>query len=289
MSDNGPQLDLCRDDWRIPHWAYQLGYARNGQVLRLVRNYSDIIHRAQLDGIENVAPVLLALRRSPAEARLRVGRAVWREVHHSDLDLNVARATVMLRTKINLADVIKFPSGALREVPSKVKQTNETTVVMAGLIASNRTDFREAVMLVRDAIRMGGAPNVKWSMRRLREEHDRLAMDHAKAKADPTPWYPAWSAESDGYKFSLINSDVEIACEAATQRHCVASYSAEAKARKYLIMRIEGRERATVRFGWNPVHAIEVKGRYNKAVTNGCAKACDDVAKKYFRNRQAAT
>lgn len=277
-------LPFCEGEWRVPFWCHDLGYMRSSQVLRLIKGSADLIHRAQMDGIEHVAPILLALRCSPAEARKRVGKAVWRQVHHSGLWLNVSRANIMLRSRIALVDLVQFPEGALREVLSKAKNTSEAAVTHAGIIAKNRTEFREAVMLVNDTMRMGGEINRRWSLRRLREEHDRRAMQWARAKADPTPWAEPWSCDMDGFRFSLLNSGAAFSAEGAIQHHCVASYASDAKAGRYIIMRIEGKERATVRFGGHPVRVQEVKGRYNATVSEACRRACEKVCAEHMES-----
>lgn len=268
--------------FRVPYWCYTLGYMRNSQVLRLIKSRADLIHRAQLDGIEQVAPILLVMGCHPSEARRRVGKSVWKHVHHSPLALNVDRANVMLRTKIRLSDVIEFPSGALREVMSKARATSEAAVTAAGVISTNRTQFREAVMLAHDTIRMGGEINRAWSMRRLREEHDRLALEWARAKSDPTPWAEPFSATVDGFTFTMLNSGADFSAEGATMRHCVASYAMDAKAGRYIIMRIDGKERATVRFGGHPVRVQEVRARFNARVSPACAAACDKFCAEYL-------
>ena len=283
MSDQQqPPIEL--DDWRIPHWCYDLGYMRSSQVLRLVKMQAAVIHRAQLDGIENVAPILVALRCTPAEARKRAGKAVWRKIHHSPLRVNVARAYVLMRSRILLHDLIEFPTGALREVCTKSKATSEAAVTVAGLIARNRTEFREAVMLAHDTMRMGGTPDPKWSLRRLREEHDRRAAEWARAKSDPTPWGEPWSCEMDGFRFRLLNSFADFSEEGHTMHHCVASYAQDAKSGRYIIMRIDGRERATVRFGGHPVRVLEVRRRFNAAVSTACRDACAKVCAEHLRS-----
>lgn len=279
-----PILPFCEGAWRVPGWCFDLGYTRNSQVLRLIKARASLIARAQMDGIEHVAPVLLALGCSPADAKKRVGKAVWRKVHHSDLSLNVARANVMIRSRIKLADLVEFPNGALREALSNVRKTDEDTVIAAGLIARNRTEFRHAVMLVHDAKRMGGDIDRRWSLRRLREEHDRRAAEWARAKSDPTPWGEPWSCEMDGFRFRLLNSFADFSEEGHTMHHCVASYAQDAKSGRYIIMRIDGRERATVRFGGHPVRVLEVRRRFNAAVSTACRDACAKVCAEHLRS-----
>lgn len=277
-------LPFSEGEWRVPHWCYDLGYMRNGQVLRLIKMNAALIHRAQMDGIEHVAPVLLELRCPPDEARRRVGKSVWKKAHHSPLSLNVARANVMIRSRIGLPDLIEFPSGALREVLSKASQTSDVAVTVAGLIARNRTEFREAVMLVHDTQRMGGNVDRRWSLRRLREEHDRQAINWARAKSDPTPWGEPFSETVDGYTFTLLNSGADFSAEGSVMRHCVASYARDAEDGRYIIMKIDGPERATVRFGGHPVRVQEVKARFNAAVSRACLNACEKFCAEYLES-----
>lgn len=263
--------------WRAPGWFVDLGYYRSRQIGKMVQTQIDRVARAQQDGIERVAPILVALRCDPAEARRRVGKAVWREVHHSDLHVNVARARILMRTRITLPDLIRFPQGALTEVLAKVERSSERAVTVASLVARNRTEFRQAVMLAHDTIRMGGDPDPKWSLRRLREEHDRRAMEWARQKSDPTPWGPGFTCEVDGYRFTLLNSGADFALEGNTMKHCVASYREDARAGRYRIMKIEGPERATVRFGGHPLWVQEVRARFNGPVSEACKRACAKV------------
>lgn len=270
--------------FQIPHWCFELGYLRSSQVMRLIKHNAALIHRAQMDGIEHVAPILLALRCDPAEARSRVGKATWKQVHHAPLNLNVARANVLIRSRIGLSDLVRFPKGALRETLSKARETSEAAVTDAGIIANNRAEFRDAVMLAHDTRRMGGEVNRRWSLRRLREEHDRKAVEWARAKSDPTPWSDPWSCEMDGFTFTLLNSGADFSAEGALMRHCVASYAADAKAGRYIIMRIDGKARATVRFGGHPVSVKEVKGRFNAPVSTACELACEKVCAEHLES-----
>lgn len=274
--------------WSEPNWFVHLGYHRSGQIHKYVRPQIDRVMRAQEDGIERVAPILVALRCDPSEARRKVGKAVWREVHHSDLTVNVQRARILMRTRISLADLVQFPRGALPEVMAKIERTSERAVTIAGLVSRIRAEFREAVMLAHDTIRMGGHPDPKWSLRRLREEHDRRALEWARQKSDPTPWGKPFACTVDGYRFTLLNSGADFAHEGAVMRHCVASYREDARSGRYRIMKIEGPERATVRFGGHPARVQEVKARFNGAVSEACRRACAKVCAMYLRSANDA-
>ena len=127
-----------------------------------------------------------------------------------------------------------------------------------------------------------GGPRVM--LRRLREEHDRRAAEWARAKSDPTPWGEPWSCEMDGFRFRLLNSFADFSEEGHTMHHCVASYAQDAKSGRYIIMRIDGRERATVRFGGHPVRVLEVRRRFNAAVSTACRDACAKVCAEHLRS-----
>jgi hypothetical protein len=279
-----PSLEALTNPWKMPHWFTTLGYYKHRQIGNLVKAQLDRIHRAQLDGIENVAPVLVALRCDPAEAKRRVGKSVWRRVHHSPMHRNVTRARIMMKTMIRLPDLVEFPDGALAEVERKAKIYSEAAVILAGRIARNRTEFREAVMLAHDLARMKGTGDPRWSLRRLREEHDRRAMEWAREKADPAPWREPFTTTQDGYTFTMLNSGADFSAEGSVMRHCVASYREDAKQGRYIIMRIEGPERATVRFGGHPVRVQEVKGRFNAAVSEACRRACAKVCAEHIES-----
>jgi hypothetical protein len=109
--------------------------------------------------------------------------------------------------------------------------------------------MREAVMLCRDFLRMGGTVNEHWSLRRLREAHDAEARLWAFRHADPTPWADEWCHEVDGYRFTLLRSAVDFKAEGMAQRNCIASYAERARRGEETAFRIEGAARASVSFG----------------------------------------
>ena len=131
--------------------------------------------------------------------------------------------------------------------------------------------MREAVVLVRDTIRMGGEANPAWSLRRLREEHDRLSRETARRRADPTPFAEPWRCEIDGFTFTRLVSAADFAEEGAVMRHCIAGYASAAKAGCEIAFRIEGPERASVSFATSG--HVEIRGRLNARVTEPCRRA----------------
>ena len=121
------------------------------------------------------------------------------------------------------------------------------------------------------ARRMGGAADPAWSLRRLREEHDRLAREHARRSADPKPFAVPWRCEIDGFAFTRLVSAADFAEEGAIMRHCIASYARDAKSGRETAFRIEGPERASVSFATSG--HVEIRGRLNARVTEPCRRA----------------
>lgn len=276
---------LALDDtpWTVPAWTDQLA-GFNKQTCLWVSQQYNIIRQAQRDGIEHVAPILVALGCEPAVAKKRVGPASWRHVHHSPLGTNLKRANALLRSNIPLADLIAFPTKALPGVPKAAVRYSTEAVVYAGHVATNTREFREAVMLAHDAAGMGVNLNLKWSLKRLSKEHDRAAMEVARRSASDVPWQEPWSTEVDGFTFTLLRSARDFSAEALMQRHCIASYIGAARQGSCYVMKIEGLERATVRFYPVSISVAEVKALYNGEVSHQCYKACVTAGKLFKQN-----
>lgn len=257
--------------WREPQWLHDAGFRKKGDLYRWMMRSAPLIRQAEADGIPQVAPILAAYRLPPAEVRAIIGAGLWRRVHHGDVIDNAWRARIKLTTKLPFATIMDIPRGAFREVAGMVAHRGETAVTVAARIACNRNQMREAVMLVRDTVRMGGEVSPAWSLRRLREEHDRLAREHARRRADPTPFAEPWRCEIDGFTFTRLVSAADFTEEGAVMRHCIAGYARDAKAGRETAFRIEGPERASVSFATRG--HVEIRGRLNSKVTEPCRRA----------------
>lgn len=271
MKDTATPLLPDAPVWREPQWLYDTGWHQSGALWLWMRKHAHLIRQAEADGIRQVAPICVAYRRPPAEVRAIIGGGLWKRVHHSDVIDNAWRAKIKLTTKLPFATIMDIPRGAFREVNGMVSHHGEAAVTIAARMAGNRTQMREAVVLVRDTIRMGGEANPAWSLRRLREEHDRLAREHARRSADPKPFAVPWRCEIDGFAFTRLVSAADFAEEGAIMRHCIASYARDAKSGRETAFRIEGPERASVSFATSG--HVEIRGRLNARVTEPCRRA----------------
>jgi hypothetical protein len=97
------------------------------------------------------------------------------------------------------------------------------------------------------ANRQGETVNPRWSYKRWEEEHSRLTKDLLTKQYSDKPFTDVAVYEEDGYTFTLLNSQMDIATEGKTMHHCVASYAGQASRGKYAVFRVEGKgERATL-------------------------------------------
>ncbi len=259
--------------WHMPQWVHDAGWRKDRGLYSFARNGADLIRAVEVDGIPQVAPICVAMRAKPDVCRAKLGKGLWKKLHHSDVVHNAYRAAAYLRYNVPFADLIHVPTGFLRELNGALASPHIDAierVKVAAQIAETRTEMRQAIVLVRDVWRMNGQVNPAWSMRRLREEHDRLAWEAAKATASAEEWAKPWSCEVDGYTFTRLVSHLAFAHEGAIMRHCIAGYARDAKLGREVAFKIEGPERASVSFS---KRHVEIKGRYNAAVKERTKRA----------------
>ena len=269
-------LPLLDARWRTPF-----------AVRRLFSHRADLVAACDRDGIPQVGPIVAAFGAPPAEVRSRIGKGLWRRVHHSELRHNVYRAVLKVRTRLPFDVIMSIPPAALREAPGMVKSSGETVVGIAARIAGNRSEMREAVMHVRDILYMGGRVNEKWSTRRLREEHDRLARKMAMGKASAVPFAEPWSDEIDGFRITRLISEADFVAEGYAMHHCIAGYSERAKRGHEIAFRIEGPERASASF--SHTGHLELKGPCNRAVSAACRRAVRKIEVEFPPRSEGAS
>jgi hypothetical protein len=251
----------------LPEWVNQKNTAIKG--LFLAR--ADLIFAAQDDGIPQVAPILAATGGTPEQCRARFGKGLWRQIHHSDLKHNVWRARLSLEFGITIPRMAHIAPNLLYAMRPLIKRYTAVAALMAAHFATNRQDLEEAAMLVRDTLHMDGTARESWSLRRLREEHDRLAAQHARRRASPVPFAEPWVFEAGGYKFTRLISRADFAEEGLVMKHCISSYQDHAAHGKEVAFRVEGKERASASFS---KRHLELKGRLNSAVSDDLADVC---------------
>lgn len=255
----------------LPAWADRGPFAW-GPMHRYVVTGLDLVARAEADGIHQVAPILVAFRGGPAEVKRRIGRGLWRRVHHASLAENVARGALKLRTTLDFTAIMAIPPALLNVAQKLHDDYGPSACAFAVSRAKRPQVATEVAVLVRDFRLLGGDLNPVWSLRRLNEEHDRLVRTRAVLRADPTPFAEPWSHKADGYVFTRLVSHADFEEEAMRQKHCIATYANRAKAGVEVAFRIEGRERATVSFNLKTRH-VELRGARNRKVSERLQQA----------------
>lgn len=141
---------------------------------------------------------------------------------------------------------------------------------------ASRGQFSEVLMLLGDAQRMGVEINLKWSINRLRKEHDKAALRLALERSDPTPFAQKWTTDVDGYHFERLISGTDFSQAGISMRHCIASYQANARHGDLVVLKVTGPERATFAFrrNVNETRWQELQDFANSKVSQACSKAC---------------
>jgi hypothetical protein len=177
----------------------------------------------------------------------------------------------------------------------------EGCLLAAARVAPRIKDFEQTLDVVRDTIRMadraGVEVNYNWSYRRWNEEHDRLSWNMARKGYSEKKFAEHLSFTLQGYTFTLLTSQADIAAEGMQMRHCVASYAHTASIGNYAVFKIEGKERATLGLTITAtptkvLHAIlqQCYGPRNQPISSELRDTLPDIVRMYnatlrLRNR----
>lgn len=284
-----PVANLLRERgnrWRV--YSSELVYRANTVL--------PYIQEAEKDGLLNLVPAIVVFQDAPSGIRKKVGGAAWRKIAHNSVTRNRKLMQVcdsgawdkQFEWEEVFLDVIDIPSGIL---PSAYSGSLEEQV--AARLAPRKTPgvFEQTKHIVRDAMRMTGDDfNPEWSLARVREEHEKASRAQYRKTYSEEPFASPWSFESEGYSAALLTSPMDIATEGASMHHCVGSYAHSASLRQYLVLRIDGKERATAGYtrdgrGWR---LDQVYGVCNAAVSEACRAFAYEAVAEYTKPLQRA-
>ncbi|MGR3481636.1 PcfJ domain-containing protein [Salipiger marinus] len=276
------------EDWTAPVMPSWVDRAPKGIKLIVASRFShhkQKVLTCQSDGLPQIAPIVAAMEKSPAELRKELGKAVWRKIHHSTETTNARRAYLWLFSmgRLTMAQIIEFRPCHLPKLVSGLKVSSLNlgpAHIYAGKFAPPGL-FDEIAILYRDTQRMGIAVNPEWSLTRLKREHDAAALADAMKKTDQTPWAVPYRAEVDGLLFVRLTSDRDLSVEGLIQRHCVASYSVYAKRGVFFIFSISGDERATYAFDERG-DDVDLQGFANTAPSARVRRAAEKFKKRFW-------
>lgn len=216
-------------------------------VEKALRN-KHMIDQAVKDKTINLIPLMLEFQEDPQQLRKRFGKGLWKQLSHTS-KTRMKHLAPLLRYS---TEVTSLRTGILPLVSSYhlTDLEMEDYLLTAAKVAPRIKDFAQTFDIVRDTMRMaeraGTEVNLNWSWRRWQEVHDRMSWEVARDRYPSKKFAEDCVFTQNGYSFTLLTSQADIAMEGTTMRHCVASYAHTASQGKYAVFKIEGKERATL-------------------------------------------
>ena len=262
-----------------------------------------LIDQAVKDRTINLIPLMLEFEEDPQQLRKRFGKGLWKQLAHTSKTRMKHLAPLLKES----TELISMRTGILPLVSSYYMHSMEIKgcLLTAAKIAPRIKDFDSTVDIVRDTIRMaeraGVEVNHNWSYRRWSEEHDRLSWDVARKGYSEKKFAEHLSFTLQGYTFTLLTSQADIAAEGMQMRHCVASYAHTASIGNYAVFKIEGKERATLglTITATPTKVLyamlqQCYGPRNQPISSELHDTLPDIVRMYndtlrLRNGRAAT
>ncbi|MEL6646983.1 MAG: hypothetical protein AAFQ05_04650 [Pseudomonadota bacterium] len=222
----------------------------------------------------------------PAEIKKTVGGHNWHKLRTSSTKANVNRMVLRLVGGWSFEEAMEWPAHERRHAKSFLKFSTKSVL----LIACRHTQPGERLLdnyrLAEDFVRLGGTIYLTWGRKRLKREHDALAVKRALDSSDPTPWANPWYFDIGGYTFTLLESEAELAIEGASQRHCCRSYAQACRYGTETAFSIIGPERATM--SWNSrLDALQVKSFANGPVSSKTKTAASRCVSEYLKHKIA--
>jgi hypothetical protein len=274
----------------VPLEAYfavkRLGYHWKMFDTRLVNvaaTKNHLVQQAVRDNTLNVLPLMLRAEKDTQELKAHFGKGLWKKLANTSKTRMTYLAPLVLRNP-EWADI---RSCILKE--AWTFEGGERYTVFAARLAPKAGTFQHTFNLVTDTIKMGDRlkepVNLKWSYKRLEEEHNRMSRAillgkfSAKAFTEVVTYH-----EEEGYTFTLLNSQLDIAQEGKVMGHCVGSYARTAAQGQYAVFKVEGNsERATLglqngAFGFT---FNQCYGKYNSKVSDNLLEAAKKIVKRY--------
>lgn len=284
---------MPRDLWRLVsrtgfHWR-QI----NRASLYAAQRVREHVLQAHADGLAHLVPIIIAFEKSPSEIRSNLGGAVWRRLANNSKSRNHKISQALFSVPMGeraevCASIIGIKSGNLHVLHLEM---NRAELAAHADAISTCDGFTEAMMLVRDAHAMRNY-NPRWSLNRLRREHDREAERIATAQHSTKPFCAPHIATVDGFTFTRLTSPAEVAKEGHTQSHCVGGYIRACQSGRYAVYKVEGKERATLGLhiqDGTPWGLDQLYGACNSRVSDACRSAAMDlIHDDEFRREWAA-
>lgn len=175
----------------------------------------------------HLVPFMLWHEISPENLRKTWGREIYKKIYANKASRNLALAKHRAFLS-HLVELVSLPTSILLKNCDPFWSRFFTNNFPGNWTKDIEIPERR---LFEDTIRFGVSEHIacKWSLRRLREEHDRLVKEYqAKALGSPErfeglPPYPTF--EVGEYRFKLLDSPLAMNQEGLDMKHCVGTYA----------------------------------------------------------------
>lgn len=273
--------DFEQNAFRLPVWFARAGLSKYKPLVSMLRASWAQWAQADKDGLTHLAPFIVLFNAPPAKIRKEVGGHVWHRIRTANVTTNANRMVLRLVGGWTLEEAMEWPVHERRGALKLVKFNHKSELLTAFRHTAPGERVLDNLILARDFTRMGGMIDPTWGKGRLKREHDALAMKRALDSSDPTPWAKPWFCDIDGYTFTLLTSETELAMEGISQRHCCRSYARSCRNGVETVFSILGPERATM--SWNSRYQeLQVKAFANRAVKTATRWAAHRAISKYL-------
>lgn len=267
-----------------PRWFVRAGLSKYRPLVTMLRASWSHWAQADKDGLTHLAPFTVIYNAPPNEIRRQVGGHVWHRIRTANVTTNANRMVLRLVGGWTLEEAMEWPVHERRGALRLLKFNHKSELLTAVRHTAPGERVLDNLITARDFTSMGGMIDPTWGKGRLKREHDALVMKRALASSDPTPWAKPWFCDIDGYTFTLLKSETELAVEGATQRHCCRSYARSCRDGWETVFSIMGPERATM--SWNSRYqGLQVKAFANRTVTAATRRAAQLAINKYLTEK----
>ena len=290
---HGASIDLWASWMPRPLWRFASYPGGNWNffhrdALTMLNQQREEVLRAESDGLRQLVPLMAYTGFSPQEIRREVGRAAWRRLSNNSPTRNMHLSRLAYRASrygsrnvcASLSEVLEVKSGIARRASVLAGADCDLSDLKHASRISTVEDLDIVLDTIRDAKRMG-AYNPGWSLRRLEREHEAASRRSILKDYSTEEFSPPLVVEVDGYRFSRLTSQADVASEGAAMRHCVASYAGDCSRGVYAVFKVEGKERATLGVNMDrngrPHSLGQIYGACNSPVSDYCVSAAKDL------------
>jgi hypothetical protein len=211
-----------------------------------------LIDQAVKDRTINLIPLMLQYEEDTQQLRKRFGKGLWKQLSHTS-KTRMRYLAPMLKRNVDYVSVrtgILKQTGLWENFTYRNSPDFDSARLTAAKVAPRVIDFERTESMIKDTLRMAqrnrSEVNYDWSYRRWHEEHEFLSREINKSKFSEKKFAEDCVFTQGGYTFTLLTSELDIATEGNTMKHCVSSYARKASKGHYAVFKVEGKERATL-------------------------------------------